>query len=140
MADYTKEFLEFETISKLYANNFLNNYFNIDKNANVSSKMRLELERIYILYEYLDYKCKGGLKIKENELCNFLRAVGKSNYVQTIVDYCKLCGKFTRDSYEEKFLVKYIMNYDHKKYNDTLGGVQLTLNEPQLIYVGRCDV
>lgn len=123
MQDFKQEFYEFETISKAYVDSFLNNYFSVTlsaQNSKVPKKIIDDMANMYIMYEYLGFKQKSGLNLKEEEFKRFLLAIGRSNYAQTLVDYCSTCGKFTRDRYDEISLVKSINEYNKKKFNVVL--------------------
>ena len=133
MKDYKQEFFEFEEVSKIYADSFLYNYFNIKKDTKLANNIHREMINLYVMYEYLDYKQKNGLKIKEKEFCDLLESIGRSNYAKTLVDYCKLCGKFTRERYDEGSLVKYIIDYNKKKFNFSICNMKNCSYEP--IYI-----
>ena len=133
MADYKQEFFEFEQISKPYADNFLNNYFDIKDCSKISSVIHNEMVKLYVMYEYLDYKAKGGLKIKEADFCKMLNSIGRNSYATTLVDYCKLCGKFTRDRYDDKSLIRCMVDYNKKKYNYSLSSYSYSCYDPNFI-------
>lgn len=140
MTDYTKEFLEFENISKIYAECFLNNHFGITQSSDIPDSVRCEMERLYVMYEYLLYKNNFGLKIKDEELVTFLKAVGKSNYIKTLNNFCTHCGRFTRECYDESSLVRYMMDYNKKLFNYELDKVSYPCSDDCLILEGKYNV
>ena len=117
MINYKQEFLEIETISKAYVDNFFNNYFAITDSSKIPTNIKSDMVNMYIMYEYLNYKQKCGLRLKEEEFSKFLNAIGRTSYAKTLVEYCKLCGKFTRDYYDDVALARYMTDFAKKKFN-----------------------